>query len=61
MPVIKISDLPLAGQNLLEDSESYLNDLSDDNDVNKIVGGLNRTPPDYYPPSSCFCQPGTLL
>lgn len=39
MPTIKVSDLHLAGLELLQDSESYLNELTDQ-ELEGVAGGF---------------------
>lgn len=41
MSSIKISDLRLSGLDLLSDSENYLQELSSDDLIEKIVGGTS--------------------
>ncbi|OUL17854.1 hypothetical protein [Nostoc sp. 106C] len=41
MAVIKISELRPAGSELFQDSESFLNELSENREVDQVLGGLN--------------------
>ena len=41
MAVIKISELRPAGSELFQDSESFLNELSDNREVDQVMGGFN--------------------
>ncbi|OUL17856.1 hypothetical protein [Nostoc sp. 106C] len=41
MAVIKISELRPAGSELFQDSESFLNELSESREVDQVLGGLN--------------------
>jgi hypothetical protein len=43
MSIIKISDLQPTGFNLLQDSESYLEELSTEDRLENVVGGLAWT------------------
>jgi hypothetical protein len=41
MAVIKISELRPAGAELFQDSESFLNELTEAREVDQVLGGLN--------------------
>ena len=41
MAVIKISELRPAGSELFQDSESFLNELSENREIDQVFGGLN--------------------
>jgi hypothetical protein len=49
-----ISDLDLNGQSLFEDSEGFMTELSEDNELEAICGGVVKIPtPVPTPPTIC--------
>ncbi|MGB3637879.1 MAG: hypothetical protein WBA39_09940 [Rivularia sp. (in: cyanobacteria)] len=47
MSKIQINDVKLDGAELFNDSETFLNQL-EDSEMEQIVGGLTKLPPDEY-------------